>query len=389
MPDTITVQRFDRGRLRSSVRTDEGYILAEGYIARPGVLEYQQADGSVRRELVPPQELHRTDSLATLARKPVTLEHPKEDGVPVLVNPDNVEEFEVGDVDGDIEVEKLNGFVKIRMAVRRQDGIEAIDRGIRELSPGYRVDLEEVSGEHPEFGRFDAIQRNRRYNHTAITRAARAGAEIQLRADSAMQARPFEKTNTGIYIMPDTLQELLDKTNNDSDDDRSDAETFQAAYDELKSQYDALKQKHDELQGQYDALKEQVESEDAGDDEDDRMDWFDDRLDALNVADQMGVDVDDRADVPEIKRAVVEEHLGEMRQDATDDYIAGVYDHVRQKVREDKQRDRYDAIGDTLANNRTPSPDDDSDDSDDGGGGDINLDAADTDRQFRRKFRNH
>lgn len=70
----ITVQRFDRGELRSAVRTPEGYYLAEAYVARPGVYEYLNADGSTRRELILPEELHHADSLATLARKPVTLE---------------------------------------------------------------------------------------------------------------------------------------------------------------------------------------------------------------------------------------------------------------------------------------------------------------------------
>lgn len=136
-----TVQRYDRGELKSAVRTDEGYVLAEGFAARPGVLEYQQADGSIRRELVPEEELHRAESLETLARKPVTLEHPKADsGEQVFVAPENVQAFGVGDVSEEVEVVRLGGFVKIRMAVRRADAIEAIDRGIRELSAGYTVD---------------------------------------------------------------------------------------------------------------------------------------------------------------------------------------------------------------------------------------------------------
>lgn len=232
----VTVERFDRGALRRAVRTEEGYCLVEGYVSRPGVLEYVQADGSVRRELVLPEELHRADSLMTLGRKPVTLEHPTVDGQPILLDPQSVAEHEAGDVDGEVEVDGLNGFVKVKMAVRRQDAVDAIDRGIRELSPGYRVDLEQIAGEHPEYGRFDAIQRNRRYNHVAITRAGRAGAEVALRADSAMQASPFFETDKGIFVMPKNLDELIDQRFKEHDKARTDAETFHQAYDNLKGQ---------------------------------------------------------------------------------------------------------------------------------------------------------
>lgn len=192
-----TVQRYDLGELRSAIRTDEGYVLAEGFAARPGVLEYAQADGSIRRELVLPEELHRADSLETLGRKPMTLEHPQtEAGEGIFVDPANVQDFGVGDVAESVEVDRLNGFVKIRMAIRRADAIEAIDRGIRELSAGYTVDLDMTPGEHPVYGRYDAIQRNRKYNHVAIVRMGRAGRGVSLRADSAMQVTPFQPQDT-------------------------------------------------------------------------------------------------------------------------------------------------------------------------------------------------
>src|SRR5690554_1957604 len=187
-----TVQRYDRGALKSAVRTDEGYMLAEGYAARPGILEYPQPDGSIRRELVPEDELHRADSLETLARKPVTLEHPEESGGErVFVSPENVDKFGVGDVSEEVAVERLNGFVKIRMAVRRKDAIDAVDAGIGELSSGYTVDLDTTPGTHPVYGRYDAIQKNRKYNHVAIVRMGRAGAGVRMRADSAIT--PFHQ----------------------------------------------------------------------------------------------------------------------------------------------------------------------------------------------------
>jgi hypothetical protein len=175
------VQRFDRGELRASVVTAEGFILCEGYIAKPGVMEYLRGDGTIEREYIPAEELHQAASLATLGRKPVTLEHPIEDVVP-----ENVGQYGVGDVDGDVEVCE-GGFVRVRMAIRRVDAISAVRDGVQELSPGYTCRIDATPGVHPVFGRYDAIQRDRRYNHVAITDAARGGPSIRLRADSARQ----------------------------------------------------------------------------------------------------------------------------------------------------------------------------------------------------------
>lgn len=179
--DGPLVTRYDRGELRASVTTAEGFLLCEGFIARPGVLEYRHADGSLTRELIPPEELHRTHSLASLGRKPTTLEHPPED-----VTPDNVGLYGVGDVDGDVEVVE-GGFVRVRMAIRRVDAIRAIYRGTVELSPGYSCRIDATPGTHPVYGAYDAIQRDRRYNHVAVTDTARGGPAIRLRADSATQ----------------------------------------------------------------------------------------------------------------------------------------------------------------------------------------------------------
>jgi hypothetical protein len=177
--DDGMVQRYDRAELRPLHRTTEGYLFCEGDIAKPGILEYRQPDGSVIRELIAADQLHRADSLGTMARKPVTLEHPDED-----VTPANVGALGVGDVDGEIEVVE-GGYVRIRMCIRRQDAIDAIMAGKRELSPGYRCRIDPTPGVHPEFGPYDQAQVGRVYNHHAICDKARGGATIHLRADSA------------------------------------------------------------------------------------------------------------------------------------------------------------------------------------------------------------
>jgi hypothetical protein len=148
-------------------------------------MAYRQADGSVVREFVPRETLHDAASLLTLGRAPLTLEHPRED-----VSPDNVQELGVGDVDGEVVIAD-NGFVRVRGAARRKDAIDAIDDDVkRQLSPGYSCRIDPTPGIDPEFGAYDAIQRERRYNHLAIVGAARGGVQIRLRADSADEVDP-------------------------------------------------------------------------------------------------------------------------------------------------------------------------------------------------------
>ncbi len=350
---TTRVQRYDRGELRSAVRTAEGYYLVEGFVSRPGVLEYVQADGSTRRELVLPEELHRADSLETLGRKPVTLEHPDE-----FLTPENVGDHSVGDVDGDVEIERLNGFVRVKMAVRRADGIAALDAGICELSPGYVCDLDATPGTHPKFGAYDAIQRNRVYNHTAITRAGRAGPEVRLRKDSAAQVTPFQPEQqtqqpTSEEQMTVDIRKMVEEqlARRDSDDK---LKRLESENEELKKKLDEMGKKMDEF-GKKDAEKKDEKPKEDDDDEpnvdgdekpkedDDeskgekadsiagRLKWFERRQDALEVAARVGAQVGEKADIPAIKRAVVKAVHGQLpRTDSA--YISAAYDLIKSQA---------------------------------------------------------
>lgn len=176
--ETVEANRIDRGSLRAMRLTDEGFILAEGFFAKPGILVYRDSAGNEWRELVPESTLHDAASLGTIGQKPITLEHPAQD-----VSPENISQFEVGNVSPDITIVE-GGFVRVELSIRRADAIKAVRDGKVELSPGYLVQIEATAGVDPVFGRYDAIQRNRRYNHLAIVEAARGGADIRLRSDS-------------------------------------------------------------------------------------------------------------------------------------------------------------------------------------------------------------
>jgi hypothetical protein len=190
----LRVRRYDFGGelLRPHKRAD-GTLLAECIATREGILEYRQADGSIRLELVTREAV--LDTARTLPRSSVTLDHPKEG----FVTSANVQRLGVGDVDGEAVVEEdaQGAFVRVKVAARRKDAVDAVEsKTATEVSAGYDVTIDPTPGEHPTFGRYDARQIGRDCNHLAIVPRGRAGSTVALRTDSAdaVQVRPAPQT---------------------------------------------------------------------------------------------------------------------------------------------------------------------------------------------------
>lgn len=171
--------RLDRGsRIAKLPRTASGGVRVEGVVARAGIYTYQRADG-VTRELLPPEEAARIESLATLRDAPVTVGHP----AGRMVSPSTYRSDSVGHVSG--QPTSDGKIVKATLAVQDEDAIARIDAGeLVELSPGYRLQLDPTPGVW-NGQRYDAVQRCREYNHLAIGPSgwARGGAETSLRVD--------------------------------------------------------------------------------------------------------------------------------------------------------------------------------------------------------------
>jgi hypothetical protein len=360
-----TVQRYDVAPLQRAVRTPEGYLLAEGYAGRAGVLVYRNADGTVRSELIPPEELFHPDSLATLGRKPVTLQHPTKDGKPVMVDATNVQTFGVGDVDGELVEERMGGFVKVRVAIRRADAVASVESGqARGLSQGYTCDLDETPGTwrgQP----YSAVQRHRVYNHLALCGLGRAGAEARLRIDGAdieIDGPQWPGTETGGRTMDRTasieiggvrydgldpalasaVSGTITEAKKEAEAARADAVTHKAQLDavkkqmdECKAQYDAqmadLRKKHD---GLAEVLKEkekkqaELEANQRGDVADAAFKVrFDARLRLLGIAGKLGVEkADEQADLA-LRKAIVAKHDPAMKLDtASEAYLEAYVD---------------------------------------------------------------
>ena len=178
-----TVRRWDAGTVGAVERTDQGYLRAPATITRTGVFAYRLPGGKVRRELRLPEEVFRANTVSSFGLSPLTNGHP-----PVMLNSRNTARYQVGSV---VEPRQDGDHIAAFVQVTDADAIEAAKAGRRQLSCGYRCDLETTSGVTsgingvPDGLHFDAIQRNIRGNHVALVDHGRAGSSVQLRLDGA------------------------------------------------------------------------------------------------------------------------------------------------------------------------------------------------------------
>lgn len=174
----MQVTRLDYGTMPTPTKTSQGYLKAPCYATRAGIFVYRNNDGSVRRELRPPEEVFDAESMKTLAGVPVTDDHP-----PCLLDCNNTANFAKG-FTGDM-VSKVDEFIEIPLTVTSADLIAAIETKEKiETSCGYMAELDESPGVW-NGQKYDAIQRKIRYNHLAIVPKGRAGSDVKIRIDSA------------------------------------------------------------------------------------------------------------------------------------------------------------------------------------------------------------
>lgn len=173
-PKLSRVIRLDSIPLKQTHFTPEGYLSDRPILTTTGIFEYMNSDGSVRRELRLPEEVFAPESLATYKGKPVIITHDAG-----LITKDNVHQEQIGT----ILSEGYRSGNDVRAEIIIHDTDEMKDCGLKELSLGYNLDLDETPGVW-EGQPYDAIQRNIRINHLALVREARAGETARLNIDS-------------------------------------------------------------------------------------------------------------------------------------------------------------------------------------------------------------
>lgn len=184
------VIRFDKGELQNAERTPQGFLRVPVYATRAGVFTYKTGDGKIIRELRPPEEVFKADSLQSLSGAPFTLRHP-----PEMITPKNVTKYQKGHV---LENIRQDGDkVSCSVIISDADAIAAVENGMREVSCGYHADVFDEAGIF-QGQPYDVVQRNIRYNHLAATDKGRAGPEVRIRldaADAVMEQEPSTTTH--------------------------------------------------------------------------------------------------------------------------------------------------------------------------------------------------
>lgn len=261
--------RYDVAPIDKYEVTPEGYLRAWATIARTGVQMYTDANGGIRREYRPEEEVASPESLASFAGKVVTDEHP-----PGLLTSVNTDQFQKGFAGTEIVYD--NGLVRAVLTVTNQSLIDKIMRGdAKEVSAGYRVDFDPTPGTTESGEVYDGIQRKIMGNHIAVVKRGRAGPDVKLHLDRMDAAAPSLLPTKETQVM--TAQVNFDGVSFEVSEgiataiakERDDAKV---SYEDMKKKYDALMADASKMKEEMDAMEKELTG---------KMDAAEGRADAL------------------------------------------------------------------------------------------------------------
>lgn len=182
------VLRLDTGRLDRAKRTGAGGARVPATIARTGVQVYTDPSGREVREYRPADEVFAALALESLGAIPVTIGHPG------AVDASNWRRHAVGHVSDTPASKRQDGptsWLETALVISDADALSRVASGdLVEVSMGYTADVVPESGVAPDGQRYDAVQRNIRFNHLALLESgrARAGRDARLRLDAVGNA---------------------------------------------------------------------------------------------------------------------------------------------------------------------------------------------------------
>ena len=367
----MAVGRFDTFEIKLRPPSTDGIsgsVTADAFATRCGVLIYHHRDGSTTRELRHPDDVFDPASMESLKRKSVTDNHPTS----AVINTKNAR-FQTVGFTGDI-VERADDKMRVPITIFDEAMIKKMSVGDdgrkpkTQLSCGYLCDTIEESGTH-NGERYDHRQINIRYNHLAIVERGRAGDSIRVRMDSesayadgldyvcyfegdandpGKQSRKSE--NPTMIIIKRDAKKIGDHRFDSFEVEVEDGSkaAVQSVLSKLDAAYDRLDDQHsqsEKITGERDSLKSEVENLKTKFDEASKGPSQKDMQTAVreyslvsSVARHLKVNVADDMSVADIRRAVVASKAGDLKKDASDDYIVGRYDTI------------YDGLKDELDN---------------------------------------
>lgn len=374
------VQRFDIARMDKLNVTPEGFLETSVRAARTGILVYNDENGKEFRELCLPEELFKKESTDSMKLKPVTNNHPFE-----LLNSENTKEHQIGYTGEDMQ--RDGKFLKIgKVVITDKDAIADIENGKQEVSCGYILTLDMNEGYWDETNekinhdgrgeKFDAIQRDRMYNHLALVNKGRAGTDVRLRLDSELNliydskkreddkmfkikigSKEFEVSQdvaAAFDAFVSQMQASIDSTT-------AELEAFKKKNaDEKDVQIEKLTAENEKLKGANDALEKQMQEATDPKRFNERVG---ERVDLMATAQAiMGADDEEMQKLKDlddigVKRAVIKAKMPDVTLDGkSDDYVNGQYETLSQIQNKDNGDDdgdgADDGFGDSIVRGR-------------------------------------
>ena len=304
--------RYDSIEITAKAHVDtDGYLYDTPVLTlAEKVFNYQNPDGSIRREYRPSTEVFDEDSLKSFKGRPITVMHPSN-----MLNSSTATKLSIGTVlsEGKHIDDKLVADIVIHDP-------KALGEK-RELSLGYNLDLDFTPGETKTGEKYDAVQRNIKINHLAVVSRGRAGREARLNLDGD-EILFYEKGDNNMVkitirgINYDAAPEVANEI-----------KELENAKENLKKETETLKGERDGLKAKLDAKETEAEKnrKDAEENFDAKVK---ERLSILKKAQDFNVANADEMTNDDIKKAVIKSVHGDSidLEGKSSDYISALFD---------------------------------------------------------------
>lgn len=190
----MSIKFTDRAQIGGLKETGDGYLVATSRVARTGVQLYRASElgdaaadrdpDSVVKVYRHADQVFAPDTLNSITRVPVTLEHP-----PVMVDADNWKQYAVGEV-GDAYA-KDGEWIVVNPMIKDSAARLAAASTHKEISMGYGAEI--VPARDGVDADFEMV--NIRMNHLALVPQGRAGSQARI-GDAQWGAFPLTVEDT-------------------------------------------------------------------------------------------------------------------------------------------------------------------------------------------------
>lgn len=355
-----TVKRYDyqENAIAKPEMTPEGFLKVAVRATRTGVLIYKTTDGQTIRELRHPDEVFKPESMETLALKPFTNKHPD-----ALLTSEDARNHMVG-MTGEVVRKVDDKYLEVMCVITDAETIKEAMQGIDQVSPGYVCELDFTPGEYMG-EKYDAIQRNIRYNHLAKVKKGRSGPEVRMRLDADDAAgielnqekekkRMKMKLNGKDYEVDDEIGAAMDaEIKNKARPVAEEMDAAKKAKDKAEAKSDALETENDKLTAKVDGLESELkkvkaERKDGGVDEIAIRKAAKERMRLERIATAVGVEKFDEMSDLDLKKAVIVIDSPEAKLEGkTEDYVNARFDVTAENI--DESDEAAKKLGEKLA----------------------------------------